>query len=245
MKYKLIFTIILLFLSIISVPHVSAETSIFQRDVVDIKDLENNPRIYDSTTAYRKISVIADINELERYSASIGSDEYFLLLDVTYLDILEGFSKGDRVMATGSFKHVPLGKDIFNQEYVMHYPKRELGEVAISDVKNNPAAYNGKFIKVVGNLTNIRDSSGKTIMYIEDVETEKSIKVLFYGVTTLEKGMKVQAEGLLNGDSLHSENVGQYRDSLPFNVLTGFEYVTTFLAVILMTLFLALKKKRK
>lgn len=185
----------------------SSANSVFEADIVSIEELQQNPTRYDSTTAYRRISIVSNINEISTHSVYVGDESYSLKIDPTRRDMLLGFEKGDEVKMTGHFIYRPLDEDMFLPKYVMHHPVEHVADVQIEDVLKHPENFNGKYLRIKGNLTDIREYSTNYIIYITDTESEERIKVVFHGVTILEPGTLVEAEGLFNENTLHSEQV--------------------------------------
>lgn len=245
MRKAILFSCILLLSILYACASVSSANSFFETDIVSIEELQQNPTRYDSTTAYRKISIVSTINDMGTHSVSVGDESYSLKLDPTKRDMFLGFEKGDEVKMTGHFIHRPLDEDMFLPEYVMHHPVEHVGDVQIKDIMKHPENFNGKYLRIKGNLTDIREYSTNYIIHITDTESEGRIKVIFYGVTILESGTLVEAEGLFNENTLHSEKVKKYRDPLSINtVLPGFSSLAGIVALALSGIALMLKKHR-
>jgi hypothetical protein len=221
-----------------------ASASMFELEVVPVSKLIEQPSIYDSTTAYRKISVIGNLSDISKYSVTISDGDKILKTDVTRAELFQGFEVGDQVMLTGEFRHNPLGEDIMYPGYVLHYPAQDLGHVNVSDITGNPAFYNGKYVTITGNLTSIELSLGRYTATVVETESGESIKVFYYGSTDLKAGEDVKVYGLYNGGILHSETLGKNRSPLSLTTLIpGFSSMTALAAFGLVAILLSQRKR--
>lgn len=221
-----------------------AYASMFELEIVPISRINEDPSVYDSTMAYRKISVVGNITELDKQSATIDDDTSDpLKIDITKIELFEGFNVSDQIMVTGEFIYDPLGDSILTPSYVLHYPTQDMGLVNISDVVTDTAAYNGKYITVTGNLTSIETSMGRYTVIVED-EEGNTLKVFFYGSTELEVGDNTKVIGLYNGKILHSETMGLNKSPLSISTLVpGFS--SLFGAIAILSMALLLKSKQR
>ena len=188
----------------------TAPITIFELQTVTLAELHNNPDIYDGTVAYRKISVVGTLSELNFYRGIITKDSYSLEIDTTEEKLFAGFNVGDEVKLTGVFYHKQIGDDLFIPYYVLHYPVMELGDVKISEIVQDKGSFNGKKVTAIGNLSSIENSMGRYVLYITDPETNDELKVMLYGVTDLKPDTIITVSGLYNGGILHSENIRKY-----------------------------------
>jgi hypothetical protein len=221
-----------------------ANASMFELEVVPISKLIEQPSVYDSTTAYRKISVVGNLSDISKYSVTISDGGMVLKTDVTRAELFQGFEMGDQVMLTGEFRHDPLGDDIMYPGYVLHYPVQDVGHANISDITGNPAFYNGKYITVTGNLTDIELSAGRYTATVAEAESGESMRVFYYGSTDLKAGEDVKVYGLYNGGTLHSEILGKNRSPLSLTALIpGFSFATALAALGVVAILLSQRKR--
>jgi hypothetical protein len=235
---------VLMALLLLSCTATSAYASMFELEIVPISKINEDPTVYDSTMAYRRISVIGNITELNKQSASIDDNTSEpLRIDITKTEFFEGFNVSDEIMVTGEFVYNPLGDDILTPSYVLHYPVRNLGLVNISDVITEPAEYNGKYLTIAGNLTSVEMSMGRYTVLAED-EEGNSLKVFYYGSTELQVGDQAKITGLYNGRILHSETMGL--DKAPLSITTLIPGFSSLLgAIAILSMALLLKSKRR
>lgn len=204
----------------------------FELEIVPLSKLTEQPSVYDSTLAYRKISVVGNLSELNKHSASIADDRSALKVDATRIQLLEGFELGEQVMLTGEFRHNSLGDDIMYPSYVLHYPVQDAGHANISDINRDPALYNGRYVTIIGNLSSIELSAGSYKAMITGESTGEQMKVFYYGATDLKGGEDVKVYGLYNGGILHSENMAKNRSPLSLTALVpGFSVVMSLAAL--------------
>ncbi|WMW23953.1 hypothetical protein RE474_07525 [Methanolobus sediminis] len=232
-------------LLLLSCTATNAYASMFELEVVPISTINKDPTVYDSTMAYRKISVIGNITELSKQSASIeDSASEQLKIDVTKTELFEGFNASDEIMVTGEYIYDPLGDSMLTPTYVLHYPTQDLGLVNISDVVADTAAYNGKYMIVAGNITSIEMSMGRYTLVTEDDKGNR-LKVFFYGSTELEIGDRARITGLYNGRILHSESMGLDKSPLSISTLVpGFSSIMGTIAVLSIALLLKSKQRK-
>lgn len=209
-----------------------ASASMFELEIVPISKLIQQPSVYDSTLAYRKISVVGNLTEINKHSAIIADGSMALKTDVTRVELFSGFEQGEGLMLTGEFRHNPMGEDIMYPNYVLHYPILDAGKVNISDINNDPAAYNGKYVTVTGNLSSIEMTGGRYAATVVEAVTGQQIKVSYYGATDLKGGEDVKVYGLYNGGSLHSESLARNLSALSLTTLVpGFSFVMALAAL--------------
>lgn len=204
-----------------------AAASMFELEIVPVSKLIEQPSIYDSTLAYRKISVVGNLSELSKYSASIAEGNAILKTDVTRVELFEGFELGEQVMLTGEFRHDSLRGNVMYPNYVLHYPVQDAGSANISDINANPATYNGKYVTVTGNLTSMETTIGHHTAVVTEADTGERIRVFYYGATDLKGGEDVKVYGLYNAGTLHSENMAKNYSPLSLTTLVpGFSVLT-------------------
>ncbi len=198
----------ILAMGVISGAVASDVNTIFELELVPLSDIVNNPTVYDSTTAYRKISVIGNISEMDKHLITIKQDNYELKVDRTNHQLFAGFNVGDGIKLTGQFLYDSMGTSIFYSTYVLHYPIIQMGEVNITAVISNASDFNGKYITVTGNITEIKSTMGAYIVGLSSLDTDQSLRVSYYGSTDLQAGDVVSVTGLFNGGVLYSEQMG-------------------------------------
>ncbi|MDW7731488.1 MAG: hypothetical protein SCH66_03545 [Methanolobus sp.] len=209
-----------------------ANASMFELEIVPISRIMEDPTAYDSTMAYRKISVIGNLSEIGKQSAVITEDGRSLKVDITKTELFSGFSSGEQAMITGEFRHDPISEDSIYPSYVLHYPIEDTGEVNITSIITDPESYNGKYVTVAGELTGMDSSMGRYTVTLTDNLTKEHIKVYYYGSTDLKTGAVVKVSGLYNGEMLHSENMVKYRDPLSISTFVpGFTFITGLISL--------------
>nr|WP_321496809.1 hypothetical protein [uncultured Methanolobus sp.] len=232
-------------LLLLSCTATNAYASMFELEIVPISKINEDPTVYDSTMAYRKISVIGNITELSKQSASIDDNTSKpLKIDVTKAELFEGFNVSDEIMVTGEYIYDPLGQSMLTPSYVLHYPIQNLGLMNISDIITYPSEYNGKYLIVTGNLTSVEMSMGRYTVLVEDDEGN-ILKVFYYGSTELQVGDKAKVTGLYNGRILHSETMGLNKSPLSISTLVpGFSSLMGAMAILSIALLLKSKQRK-
>jgi hypothetical protein len=221
-----------------------ANASMFELEIVPISKLIEKPSVYDSTTAYRKISVVGNLSEISKYSAILADGDMILKTDVTKIGLFNGFERGEQIMLTGEFKHNPIGDDIMYPNYVLRYPVQDVGQVNISDINGNPASYNGKYVTVTGNLTSIELSVGRYTAIVAETGTDEHIRIFYYGATDLKPGEDIKVHGLYNGGILHSESMAKNLSPLSITSLVpGFSFMTALTALGAVAILLSQRKR--
>lgn len=238
------FRIVIMALLLLSCTATTAYASMFELEIVPISKINEDPTVYDSTMAYRKISVIGNLTELSKQSATIDDNTSKpLKIDVTKVELFEGFNVSEEIMVTGEYIYDPLGASVLTPTYVLHYPTQNLGLVNISDVVTDTAAFNGKYMIVAGNLTSVEMSMGRYTLLAEDEEGNR-LKVFFYGSTELQVGDRAKITGLYNGRILHSESMGL--DKSPLSISTLVPGFSSFMgAIAILSIALLLKSKQR
>ncbi len=221
-----------------------ANASMFELEIVPISKLIEKPSVYDSTTAYRKISVVGNLSEISKYSAVLADGDIVLKTDVTKIGLFNGFEQGEQIMLTGEFKHNPIGDDIMYPNYVLRYPVQDVGQVNISDINGNPASYNGKYVTVTGNLTSIELSVGRYTAIVAETGTNEHIRIFYYGATDLKPGEDIKIHGLYNGGILHSESMAKNLSPLSITSLVpGFSFMAALAALGAVAILLSQRKR--
>lgn len=220
----------------------NAYASMFELEIVPISKINEDPTVYDSTMAYRKISVIGNFSELTKQSAILTDSRNSLNIDTSKMELFEGFNVSEQALLTGEFIYDPLGKNLFIPTYVVRYPYVDMGTINIKDVNSNSTSFNGKFMTVIGNLSKIETSMGRYTVTVEDDEGNY-MKIFYYGSTELEPGNTIKVSGLYNGKILHSETMGINRSPLSISTLIpGFSSVIGAFAILSMALLLKSKR---
>lgn len=222
----------------------AVNASMFELGIVPLSKLADDPNSYDSTMAYRKISIVGNLTELNRQYAILSEGEHSLRIDMTKIELFDGFNVSDQAMITGEFTHKHIDEDVLHPNYVLHYPIEDAGIVNLSTVNNDIEAYNGKYITIVGNISSIEKTLGRYTIVIEEAGTEETMKVYYYGATDLGVTDKVKVIGLYNGNILHSETMGKKRDKLSISTfIPGFSSIMS-IAIIGLLATLLRKGKR-
>lgn len=193
----------ILAMGVISGAVASDVNTIFELELVQLSDIVNNPTVYDSTMAYRKISVIGNVSEIDKHLITIKQDNYELKVDRTNDQLFAGFNVGDGIKLTGQFLYDSMGTSIFYPTYVLHYPIIQMGEVNITAVISNASDFNGRYITVTGNISEIKSTMGAYIVGLSSLDNDQSLRVSYYGSTYLEAGDIVSVTGLFNGGVLY------------------------------------------
>lgn len=213
--------------------------NIFELEVVPLSELANDPTKYDSTMAYRKISVVGNISEIDKNLMIIVQDGYELKVEITDDLLFSGFNAGDGIKLTGEFRRVPMESGIFYPKYVLHYPIVQVAEVSIKDINSNPVDFNGKYITVTGNITKIKATMGEYMVDLSSLENGQTLRVSYYGATDLPAGTTVSVTGLINGDTLYSEQMGVKRSSLSISTfIPGFTCIWTLFVLGLLVIYM-------
>ncbi len=185
------------------------KNTIFELELVPLSEITNNPNAYDSTMAYRKISVVGNVSVMDKHLISISQNGYELKVDRTNDQLFVGFNMGDGIKLTGQFLYDPMGTSIFYPKYVLHYPSVHMGEVNISDIISDPGKFNGKYVTVTGNITDIRSTMGEYIVNLSSLDSGQNLHVSYFGSTEVKAGDVVSVTGLVNGATLYSEQMGK------------------------------------
>ena len=217
-----------------------ASASMFELEIVPVSKIMEDPTIYDSTMAYRKISVVGNLSEIGKQSAVITEDGQTLKVDITKAELFSGFTQGEQAMITGEFRYEPIGEDTLYPSYVLRYPVNDTGEANITSINADSAFYNGKYVTVRGELTDMAYSMGRYTITLTESSTGKQMKVFYYGATDLETATAVKVSGLYNGEVLHSESLA--KDKGPLSISTfvpGFSFLAGLIAIGAMAILLS------
>ena len=213
--------------------------NIFELEVVPLSELVKDPAKYDSTMAYRKISVVGNISEIDKNLMIIVQEGYELKVDITDDLLFSGFNVGDGIKLTGEFKHRSTESGVFYPKYILHYPTVQAGEVDIKSINLNPADFNGKYVTVTGNITEIKATMGEYMVDLSGPETGQILRVSYYGATDLLAGTTVSVTGLINGDTLYSEQMSLKRPPLSISTfIPGFTGLWTLLILGLLVIYM-------
>lgn len=221
----------------------SVSASMFELELVPLSKLAEDPNSYDSTMAYRKISIVGNLTELNKQYAIITEGNNSLRIDITKTELFDGFNVSEQAMITGEFTHKHIDEDVIYPNYVLHYPIEDAGIVNLTTVNSDIEAFNGKYITIIGNISTIERSMGRHTIVIEEAGTEETMKVYYYGATDLEVTDKAKVVGLYNGNILHSETMGKKRDKLSVSTfLPGF---SSIMSISIIGLLATLLRQRK
>lgn len=221
----------------------NAYATMFELEVVPISKINGDPTAYDSTMAYRKISVIGNLSELGKQSATLTDGSDSLKIDIRKTELFEGFNVNDQAIITGEFIYEPIAQSTLVPTYVLHYPTEDMGHVNISSIVNNVSASNGRYMTVTGNLSSLEMNMGRYTATVVDGENN-ALKVYYYGSTDLKTGDGVKIFGLFNGRVLHSESIGLNKSPLSISTLVpGFSSMMGAFA--LLSLALLLKSRQR
>lgn len=209
-----------------------AAASMFELEAVSLQELHEDPEIYDSTTAYRKISVTGNISELTKNSIILTQGSQTLLIKGVQQSMFSGFETGDDVKLTGEFKHDPIDGGYFVPEYVIRQPSERVENATIQQINANPADFNGKFLTITADLQSIDESVSRYVVIVADNKTGQRMKITYYGTTDLEPGTVIEVTGLYNDGVLYSDNMGGYRSDISLTTLVpGFSGLSALFAV--------------
>ena len=210
----------------------TAAASIFEHGTVPIQELNDNPEMYDSTTAYRKISTTGNVSELAINSIVITQGDQTLQIKEVQQSLFSGFEIGDGVKLTGEFRYDPIDGGYFVPNYVIHQPSETVENATIQHINANPADFNGKFLTITADLKSIDESVSRYVVTVADNKTGHTMKITFYGSTDLEPGALIEVSGLYNDGILYSENMGKYKSGLSLTTLIpGFSGLSALLAI--------------
>lgn len=229
----------LLSMGIISGALASEANTIFELELVPLSEIVKNPAAYDSTMAYRKISVVGNISVLDKNLITISQDGYELNVDCTNDQLFAGFNVGDGIKLTGQFLYDPMGTSIFYPKYVLHYPTVHMGEVNVSDIISNPVEFNGKYLTVRGNITEIKPTMGEYVVDLSSQNDGQKLRVSYSGATELQAGDIATVTGLFNGGTLYSEQMSKARSPLSISTfIPGFTCLWTLLILGLLVIYM-------
>ncbi len=210
----------------------STYASMFELEIVPLSIIKEDPTAYDSTMAYRKISVIGNISELSKQSAVLTDGPDSLKIDISKIELFEGFNVSDQTMITGEYIYEPIAESTLIPTYVLHYPIEDMGLVNISSISSDSVAHNGRYMTVVGNVSSREMSMGRYTITIVDSENNP-LKVYYYGSTDLGIGDDIKIIGLYNGNALHSESMTLDKSPLSISTLVpGFSSIMGALAIL-------------
>ena len=236
---KIIFMAILL----LSCTATSAYASMFELEIVPLSKLKENPNAYDSTMAYRRISVIGNFSELTKQSATLTDGPDSLNIDTSKIELFDGFNVTEQALVTGEFMYDPIAENKLIPNYILRYPIVDMGVVNISEIVADPAYHNGKYMTVTGNMSRIDQTMGRYTIIIKDDEGN-ALRVFFYGSTSLGPGEDIKINGLYNGKVLHSESVGLNKSPLSLSTLVpGFTSIMGVIAILSIALLLKSRQR--
>jgi ribosomal protein L18E len=223
-----------------------SSASMFELEIVPLSKLMENPNDYDSTMAYRKISVVGNLTEINKQYATITEGNHSLRIDMTRIELFDGLNVSDQAMITGEFTHKPIDEDVLYPNYVLHYPIEDAGIVNVSTINNDKKTYNGKYITVIGNISSIENTMGRHTVVVKEIDTENTIKIYYYGATELDVDDVAKVIGLYNGNILHSETMGKKRDKLSISTfLPGFSSIMSISIIGLLAAFIRTEKRNE
>ncbi|SFM48124.1 hypothetical protein [Methanolobus profundi] len=235
-------TIFMAFL-LLSCTATSAYASIFELEIVPISKIKDDPTVYDSTMAYRRISVTGNFSDITKQSATLTDGPDSLNIETSKIELFDGFNISEQALVTGEFIYEPIGESRLVPIYVLRYPIVDMGIVNISDVVADPANHNGKYMTVKGNMSAIDQTMGRYTITVTDDENS-ALRVFFYGSTELQPGDAVKIYGLYNGNVLHSESMGINRSPLSISTFVpGFSSIMGVIAILSLALLLKSKQR--
>ncbi|WP_340819698.1 hypothetical protein [Methanolobus sp. WCC4] len=241
-KSSIIRTIFMAIL-LLSCTATSTYASMFELEIVPLSKIKEDPTVYDSTMAYRKISVIGNFSELTKQSAVLTDGPDSLKIDTAKIELFDGFNVSEQALVTGEFIHEPIAEDKLIPTYILRYPIVDMGLVNISEIVVDPAYHNGKYMTVTGNMSAIEQTMGRYTITIRD-EEDNAMRIYFYGSTALETGDPIEVTGLYNGNVLHSESMGLNRPPLSISTLVpGFTSIMGAIAILSIALLLKSGKR--
>jgi hypothetical protein len=242
LKSRMIKTIFMAIL-LLSCTATNAYASMFELEIVPISIIKKDPSAYDSTMAYRKISVIGNLSELSKQSATITDNSNSLKIETSRIELFEGFNVSEQTLITGEFIYEPIAESTLIPTYVLHYPIEDIGIVNISEIIADSPSHNGKYMTVVGNISSMEMTMGRYTIIIMD-NGNNTLKVYYYGSTDLAPGDVVKIFGLYNGKALHSESIGMNKSPLSLSTLVpGFSSIIGAIAIISMALLLKSRQR--
>ncbi len=210
----------------------TAAASMFELEEVSLQELHENPEIYDSTTAYRKISITGNISELTKNSMILTQGSQTLPIKGVQQSMFSGFETGDDVKLTGEFRYDPIDGGYFVPKYVIHQPSEIVENATIQNINANPADFNGKFLAIIADLQSIDESVSRYAVIVADNETGQTMKITYYGTTDLEPGTVIEVTGLYNEGVLYSDNMSRYRSDLSLTTLVpGFSGLSALFVI--------------
>ncbi|MEZ5334474.1 MAG: hypothetical protein R2741_04145 [Methanolobus sp.] len=234
---------IIMAILLLSCTATNAYASMFELEIVPISKIKEDPTVYDSTMAYRKISVVGNFTELSKQSATITSDNESLIVETSKIELFEGFNISEQALITGEFIYDPLRENTFIPNYVLRYPIVDMGLVNLSDIIEDSPGHNGKYMTVTGNLSSIEMTMGRYTAVIIDDEGN-SLKIFYYGSTELAPGDDVKVIAFTTGNILHSETMGLNKSPLSISTLVpGFSSVISLIAILSIALLLKSKQR--
>nr|QNO46005.1 hypothetical protein BDIOFFAC_00014 [Methanosarcinales archaeon ANME-2c ERB4] len=184
-----------------------------------VAEIMADPEYYDGTITIGTIAIIGTLTNIS-CDVHISEGGQCIAVDTRDRSMFEGFEEGDTVKMIGIFYYKRVRGSVFDPECVIHWPITDSKTVAIPELMENPQAYNGRKITVIGNLTDVRESGMGYRMDVEDGGQYLDIK--FYGRTLLEAGTAVKATGIFVGGTMHADTVAK-RETLPFGIaIPGF-----------------------
>ena len=212
-------TVMLLSIWVICVLAVPASAINFNTPESTVAEVMADPEYYDGTITIGTIAIVGTLTNIS-CDVRISEGEQSIAVDTRDRSMFEGFEEGDTVKMIGIFYYKRVGGSVFDPECAIHWPITDSKAVLIPELMENPHAYNGRKITVIGNLTDVRESGMGYRMDVEDGGRYLDIK--FYGRTLLEAGTVVKATGIFIGGTLHADTVAK-RETLPFGIaIPGF-----------------------
>ncbi|MCC7576291.1 MAG: hypothetical protein KK926_05590 [Methanomethylovorans sp.] len=236
--------ILFLLIGLLSIGTISGDVTsdvknnIFELELVPLSEIIKDPTAYDSTMAYRRISVIGNVSVMDKNLIAIYQDGDELKVDRTNDQLFVGFNTGDGIKLTGQFLYKPMGTSIFYPKYVLHYPTVHMGEVNVSDIISDPGKFNGKYVTVIGNITDIRSTMGEYIISLSSMDNGQNLRVSYLGSTEVQAGDVVIVTGLVNGATLYSEQMGKYSPLSISTFIPGFTYLWTLFILGLLVIYM-------
>lgn len=212
-------TVMMLSILVICVLAVPASAINFNTPESTVAEIMADPEYYDGTITIGTIAIVGTLTNIS-CDVRISEGEQSIAVDTRDRSMFEGFEEGDTVKMIGIFYYKRSRGSVFDPECVIHWPIADSETVSIPELMENPQAYSGRKITVIGNLTDVRESGMGYRMNVEDGGRYLDIK--FYGRTLLEAGTEITATGIFIGETLYADTVAK-REALPFGItIPGF-----------------------
>ena len=211
-----------------------------------ISELQTNPAAYDGSITLIKVSVIGNLTNINRQPMYISDGEKRIKV-YGHKSLLYGFNESTQIKITGTFADNAIKEDEIEIEFAEYYPKVHAGIATVEQLNTQPARYNGKYVKIYGDVLRIHEFFGLGyVIHIGNNSTNEYIKTRFFGTTDIKVGESASAEGLFNREILHATKVEKYEENR--DLYSSIKYAFFFLctmAIIATTIWYITSRKRK